>query len=44
MVSLQIPILTDGPHKHATDKNLYKSKLIKYLKEGGIPIIAVFRE
>ena len=39
----QIPILTDGPHKHARIKNLYKSKLIKYLKEGGIPIIAGFQ-
>ena len=39
----QIPILTDGPHKHARIKNLYKSKLIKYLKKGGIPIIAGFQ-
>ena len=39
----QIPILTDGPHKHARIKNLYESKLIKYLKEGGIPIIAGFQ-
>ena len=39
----QIPILTDGPHKHARIKNLYKNKLIKYLKEGGIPIIAGFQ-
>ena len=39
----QIPILTDGPHKHARINNLYKNKLIKYLKEGGIPIIAGFQ-
>ena len=39
----QIPILTDGPHKYARIKNLYKNKLIKYLKEGGIPIIAGFQ-
>ena len=39
----QIPILTDGPHKHARINNLYKNKLTKYLKEGGIPIIAGFQ-
>ncbi|MDC3062478.1 aspartate kinase [Candidatus Pelagibacter sp.] len=39
----QIPILTDGPHKYARINNLYKKKLIKYLKEGGIPIIAGFQ-
>ena len=39
----QIPILTDGPHKYARINNLYKNKLIKYLKEGGIPIIAGFQ-
>ena len=39
----QIPILTDGPHKHARINNLFKNKLIKYLKEGGIPIIAGFQ-
>ncbi len=39
----QIPILTDGPHKYAKINNLYKNKLIKYLKEGGIPIIAGFQ-
>ena len=39
----QIPILTDGPHKHARINNLYKNKLIKYLKDGGIPIVAGFQ-
>ena len=39
----QIPILTDGPHKYARINNLYKNKLIRYLKEGGIPIIAGFQ-
>ena len=39
----QIPILTDGPHKYARINNLYQKKLIKYLKEGGIPIIAGFQ-
>ena len=39
----QIPILTDGPHKHARINNLYKNKLIKYLNEGGIPIVAGFQ-
>ena len=39
----QIPILTDGPHKYARINNLYKNKLIKYLKGGGIPIIAGFQ-
>ncbi len=42
-LSWQIPILTDGPHKHARINNLYKNKLINYLKEGGIPIIAGFQ-
>ena len=39
----QIPILTDGPHKYARINNLYKNKVIKNLKEGGIPIIAGFQ-
>ncbi len=39
----QIPILTDGPHKYARINNLYKNKLIKYLKDGGIPIVAGFQ-
>ncbi len=39
----QIPIFTDGFHKHSRINKINKSKILKYLKSGGIPIIAGFQ-
>ncbi len=42
-LSWQIPILTRGLHKNSRINSINKKKIIKYLKEGGIPIIAGFQ-
>ena len=39
----QIPILTKGPHKNSRINNINTLKVLKYLKEGGIPIITGFQ-
>ena len=39
----QVPIITDNKHKYAKINQIYKTKIIKYLKSGGIPIIAGFQ-
>ena len=39
----QIPILTKGIHKNSRIFQVNKKKIIKYLKEGGIPIITGFQ-
>ena len=39
----QIPILTVGNHSSARIKSIYKKKIMKYLKSGGIPIVAGFQ-
>ena len=39
----QIPIITDGLHKNSRINQINKNKIIKYLKEGGIPIITGFQ-
>ena len=39
----QIPIYTNGPHKNSRIDNINKNKIIKFLKEGGIPIITGFQ-
>ena len=39
----QIPIYTNGPHKNSKIDNINKKKIIKFLKEGGIPIITGFQ-
>ena len=39
----QIPILTQGDHKFARIKQIYKNKILNYLKSGGIPIITGFQ-
>ncbi len=39
----QIPIITDDLHKNAKIREINKIKIIKYLKTGGIPIIAGFQ-
>ncbi len=39
----QIPIFTHGLHKNSRIQNINKKKILKYLKNGGIPIIAGFQ-
>ena len=39
----QIPIFTKGPHKFSRISKINKIKIVKYLKSGGIPIIAGFQ-
>jgi aspartate kinase len=39
----QIPIITDNKHKYSKINQVYKSKIIKYLKFGGIPIVTGFQ-
>ena len=39
----QIPIYTEGFHKNSRIIKINKSKILKYLKEGGTPIIAGFQ-
>ncbi len=42
-LSWQVPILTVGIHKNSRINQIYKNKILKYLKEGGIPIITGFQ-
>ena len=42
-LSWQIPIFTIGPYKNSRINKINKKKIIKYLKEGGIPIVAGFQ-
>ncbi len=39
----QVPIVTVGPYKNSRINLINKYKIIRYLKEGGIPIIAGFQ-
>ena len=39
----QIPIVTRSDHKHSKIYSINKNKIIKFLKEGGIPVIAGFQ-
>ena len=39
----QIPIYTNGPYKNSRIDSINKNKIIKFLKEGGIPIITGFQ-
>jgi len=39
----QVPILTRGLHKNSRIVQINKNKIIKYLKEGGVPIITGFQ-
>ena len=39
----QIPIITEGKHKFARINQINKKNILKYLKKGGIPIIAGFQ-
>ncbi len=42
-LSWQVPIITVGKHKNSRINQINKNKIIKYLKEGGIPIITGFQ-
>ena len=42
-ISWQVPIITVGSHKNARINQIYKNRIIKYLKDGGIPIITGFQ-
>ncbi len=42
-LSWQVPIFTNGLHKNSRINQINKSKIIKYLKEDGIPIITGFQ-
>ena len=42
-LSWQVPIITVGDHMNSRINQINKNKIIKYLKEGGIPIIAGFQ-
>jgi len=42
-LSWQVPIITVGAHMNSRINHINKKKIIKYLKEGGIPIIAGFQ-
>ena len=39
----QIPIFTSGPYKNSRINLVNKNRIIKYLKEGGVPIITGFQ-
>ena len=39
----QVPILTEGNYSKSRIKYIYKKNIIKYLKSGGIPIVAGFQ-
>ena len=42
-LSWQVPIMTVGGHMNSRINQINKNKIIKYLKEGGIPIITGFQ-
>ena len=39
----QIPMLTEGSHKNSRINHINKNNILRYLKEGGVPIIAGFQ-
>ena len=39
----QIPIMTEGLHKHSKINKINKNKILSYLKSNGIPVIAGFQ-
>ena len=42
-LSWQVPLFTVGAHKNSRINLINKNKIIKYLKEGGIPIVTGFQ-
>ena len=41
--SWQIPIITVGSHKNSRINLIYKNRILRYLRDGGIPIITGFQ-
>ncbi len=39
----QVPIITEGDHKKSRITKIFKNKIIKYIKSGGIPVITGFQ-
>ena len=42
-LSWQVPIITLGPYKNSRINQISKNRIVKYLSEGGIPIITGFQ-
>ena len=42
-LSWQIPILTEGLHKYSKITLINKKKILKYIKDGGIPVVTGFQ-
>ncbi len=42
-ISWQVPIITLGPYKNSRINQINKNKIVKYLNEGGVPIITGFQ-
>ena len=42
-MSWQIPIITDGPHSGARISKINKSRILKFINSGGIPVITGFQ-
>ncbi len=42
-LSWQVPIITEGDHKKSRITKIFKNKIIKYIKSGGIPVITGFQ-
>ena len=42
-LSWQVPIITVGDHKNSRINQINKNRIIKYLRQGGIPIISGFQ-
>ena len=42
-LSWQVPIFTEGVYKKSRIVNVFKNRLLKYLKSGGVPIITGFQ-
>ena len=42
-LSWQLPIVTEGPHSNSRINHVHTKELVKYIKTGGIPIIAGFQ-
>ncbi len=42
-LSWQVPIFTEGEHKKSRIINVFKNRILKYLKSGGVPIITGFQ-
>ena len=42
-LSWQVPIFTQGNHKKSRITNIFKSRILNYIKSGGVPIITGFQ-